>query len=139
MVSLALTCATFSARWKTVVSVAFILGGIFQVLTVSVLLGSDICDESRECTLSFGAGITIGSIVIALFAGTAVLALPPVPSTKVAAAALARMLSPAGRQERDKQEELVGTDDETHGAAVDTFETEPDEDLEGNEQHIQLG
>jgi hypothetical protein len=55
---LALACATYSKRWKNVLSSCFAVGAICQVLTF-VVMASDICEEreNQDCTLSFGAGI----------------------------------------------------------------------------------
>jgi hypothetical protein len=65
--ALALACATYSQRWKNALSACFVVGAMCQVLTF-VVLASDICEESEDCTLSFGAGITIGGIAFSLLA-----------------------------------------------------------------------
>ena len=60
IVALALACATYSERWKNVLSACFAVGALCQVQTF-VVLASDLCEERDQvCTLSFRAGITIG-------------------------------------------------------------------------------
>jgi hypothetical protein len=107
--ALALACATYSQLWKNVVSACFVVGAMCQVLTF-VVLASDICEESEDCTLSFGAGISVGGITGSLIVAASTYMLsPPSHVRKVAASRLG--------EDRDQEhaDDLV-TEDDTHGA-----------------------
>jgi hypothetical protein len=107
--ALALACATYSQLWKNVLSACFVVGAMCQVLTF-VVLASDICEESEDCTLSFGAGISVGGITGSLIAAASTYMLsPPSHVRKVAASRLG--------EDRDQEhaDDLV-TEDDTHGA-----------------------
>jgi hypothetical protein len=126
--ALALACATYSKRWKNVLTACFVVGAMCQVLTF-VVLASDICEENEDCTLSFGAGITIGGIAFSLLAAATTYSLIP-PShvrNKVAIA--------ASRREEDEHAEHADsvTEDDTHGAAADP-ETGLDRDTDAVEE-----
>lgn len=116
--ALALACATYSKRWKDVLSVCFAVGAICQVLTF-VVMASNRCDAARQdCTLSFGAGITVGGITCSLLAAATIYAL--VPPSHVRKAAVGHPVAVSGREEdRENKRADSETEDDTHGAAAD--------------------
>jgi hypothetical protein len=125
--ALTLSCATYSQFWKHVLSACFVVGAMCQVLTF-VVLGSDICEESEDCTLSFGAGITIGGIACSLLAAAATNML--IPPSHVRKAAIDRpVVASHGEEDRDDEhaDDSV-TEDDTNGAAATDLEAGFDRD-----------
>jgi hypothetical protein len=115
--ALALSCATYSQRWKNILSTCFVVGAICQVLTF-VVLASDICEENEDCTLSFGAGITIGGIAFSLLAAATTYILTP-PSHVRKVAVDRPVTASRGEDDRDDEHADSVTEDDTHGAAAD--------------------
>jgi hypothetical protein len=134
--ALALSCATYSRIWKNVLSAGFVVGSILQVLTFCVL-ASDICQDDDDCTLSFGAGITIGGIALALLAGATTFILTPFdPAGKHAAVPRAPFIKVPVEDHHENADEA--TESETHGANAD-LEAPADhgnDDMQDKEYHF---
>jgi hypothetical protein len=118
--ALALACATYSQRWKNVLTACFAVGAICQVLTF-VVMASNICEEmDHDCTLSFGAGITVGGIACSLVAAATIYRI--IPPSHVRKAAVAYSVAASDREEeedRDDEHADSVTEDDTQGAAAD--------------------
>jgi hypothetical protein len=135
--ALALACTTYSKRWKNILSACFAVGAICQVLTF-VVMASEICEEReyQDCTLSFGAGITVGGIVCSLLAAATIYRI--IPPSHVRKAAVVHSVAASRREEEDRDDEHADsvTEDDTHGAAADPeagfdLETDDVEETEG--------
>lgn len=69
---LALSCATLDATSNRLIAMCFLLAALFQGLTF-LSIGSQVCQESFNCKLSFGAGITVGGILLSVLTALALL------------------------------------------------------------------
>jgi len=74
-VVLSMPCATINPFYANVLGVAYVFASIFMVL-VFVSVASELCG-TQDCNLSFGAGITIGGIVLCLITATSLFTLHP--------------------------------------------------------------